>query len=349
MTTIDKLRTLLTDLDGLLLLDEQNRRYATRLHTSAGAVYITEQDAFFLTDFRYIEAARRAGAGFQVIEQKGRLTDQLRTLMAGAKRIGFEDATTTVGQYGRLAAALDVEFIPVSQKITDLRSIKDGYELDCIRAAQKITDETFDYVLRQIQPGMTERALAALIDYQMRLRGADGPAFDTIAVSGKNSSLPHGVPSDKPIEYGDFVTMDFGAKARGYCSDMTRTVAVGQPTDKMREVYEIVLEANKRALAGIRTGMTGAACDALARNYIADMGYGDRFGHGLGHSLGLEIHEEPRFSPACETVILPDTVVTVEPGIYLENEFGVRIEDMVWMTESGPVNLTASAKELLVL
>ena len=231
----------------------------------------------------------------------------------------------------------------------ELRSIKDSYELECIRAAQKITDETFAYVLEHIRPGMTERALAALIEYQMRLRGADGPAFDTIAVSGKNTSLPHGVPSDKPIESGDFVTMDFGAKARGYCSDMTRTVAVGRPTEKMRQIYGIVLEANRRALAGVQTGMTGAACDALARGYIAQQGYGDRFGHGLGHSLGLEIHEEPRFSPACETVILPGTVVTVEPGIYLENEFGVRIEDMVWMTPDGPVNLTASPKELIVL
>ena len=349
MTTIDKLRTLLADLDGILLLDEQNRRYATRMQTSAGAVYITKKEAYFLTDFRYIEAARRACAGFEVLEQKGALTGQLAQLMAGAKRVGFEDATTTVSQYGRLAGALPVEFVPVSRQIMELRSIKDSYELECIRAAQKITDETFAYVLEHIRPGMTERALAALIEYQMRLRGADGPAFDTIAVSGKNTSLPHGVPSDKPIESGDFVTMDFGAKARGYCSDMTRTVAVGRPTEKMRQIYGIVLEANRRALAGVQTGMTGAACDALARGYIAQQGYGDRFGHGLGHSLGLEIHEEPRFSPACETVILPDTVVTVEPGIYLENEFGVRIEDMVWMTPDGPVNLTASPKELIVL
>ena len=341
-------------LDAILLTDENDRRFATGFPSSDGAVIVTVHQAFFITDARYIEAARAALTGIAQVLLCSREAP-MRTLVQGILReanvqiLGGEEQTTSYAEFTAYEQLFGLKLQPAQNLIRSLRAAKQPEELAMMYQAQQITDETFAQICTVIRPGMTEREIAAELIYRMLRLGAEGTSFDPIVLTGPDTSMPHGVPGDRRVAAGDFVTMDFGCRKNGYCSDMTRTVAVGRPTEKMRQIYGIVLEANRRALAGVQTGMTGAACDALARGYIAQQGYGDRFGHGLGHSLGLEIHEEPRFSPACETVILPGTVVTVEPGIYLENEFGVRIEDMVWMTPDGPVNLTASPKELIVL
>ena len=230
-----------------------------------------------------------------------------------------------------------------------MRSIKDSEELKNICAAQALTDATFDYALNCIKPGISERELMLDMEFFMRKNGSEGTAFDFIVVSGKNSSLPHGVPTDKKIEIGDFVTMDFGAVVNGYRSDMTRTVGVGSITKEQKTVYDTVLKAQKAAIDYIKSGVKCCDADKVARDIIDLAGYKGCFGHSLGHSVGIEIHESPNCSPKCEKILLPGMIMTVEPGIYIEDKFGVRIEDMVQVREDGCINLTKSRKELIII
>lgn len=340
-------------LDGALICSGVGRAYLTGLHSSAGVLLVLRDAAYFIIDFRYIEKARRTAKGCQVLLQD-RLYDQLSELLHkhGVKRLGVESGYMTLEEYLDFQERLKVELVMerhVSKLLANMRMYKSREELECIRAAQKATDEAFSHILDYIRPGLPERDIAReLTDFAAR-RGSEGPSFDYIVVSGKNSSMPHGVPSEKPVEAGDFVTMDFGCIVGGYCSDMTRTVAVGHCSDEMQRVYDTVLRAQKAAIAAVRPGVSCKEVDAAARDLIHAAGYEGCFGHGTGHSLGLEIHEAPAFNTRDETICAEGMVMTAEPGIYLEGRFGVRIEDMVLVTAQGCEDLTGSEKGLIVL
>ncbi|MBE5780593.1 MAG: aminopeptidase P family protein [Clostridiales bacterium] len=241
-----------------------------------------------------------------------------------------------------------IELVPCGNIVEKIRATKSQYEISCIQTAQRTAELALQHVLGIIRPGITEFDVAAEIGYFMAKCGCLN-SFNTIAASGPNSSMPHAVVSNRVLQKGDFITMDFGCVYDGYISDMTRTVAIGQPTDEMVKVYNIVLEAQKRALDLIAPGVNCLDVDTAARGYIAEMGYGDYFGHGLGHSFGLEVHEEPRFSPQCREDLVPGICISVEPGIYLPGKFGVRIEDTVCVTEDGYMNFTKAPKELIIL
>ena len=326
------------------------------MESSAGTLVAFRDAAYFIIDFRYIEVAKATVTGAEVLLQD-KLYEQIGALLKkhGAKTVTIETDYVTVGALGMYRTRLpEYEFLTdatLNDEILAMRSLKDESEIAAIRKAQSITDASFLEILDFIKPGKTEKEIAAYLEYCMRRLGADGLAFETIAASGPNSAKPHAVPSDRPLQQGDFFTMDYGALWGGYCSDMTRTVAIGEPTDEMRKVYDTVLAAQ---LLGIEKAVEGASCravDAAARELIYNAGYEGCFGHSLGHSVGIEIHEMPGFSPsiAPETTCKQGMVITVEPGIYLEGRFGVRIEDMVWFAPDGTKDLTNSPKELIIL
>lgn len=355
MTRIEKLREKLgAGFSAALVEDEYNRAYLAEFRSSAGTLIVTEDDALFIIDFRYIEVAGKTVKGATVVLQENNLNRQIAEYLAskGIKKILVEDEMS-VGRYGRLKSAMpEIGFVAdgrLSAAVKKLRAVKEPKEIDAIKAAQAITDSAFEYICTFIKPGVTEREIAAELEYFMRKNGADGLAFDTIAVSGKNTSMPHGVPGDKKVEAGDFVTMDYGAKKDGYCSDMTRTVAVGHATDEMKKVYETVLKAHLSAREQARAGMTGQALDAIARDIIYGAGYEGKFGHGLGHSLGLEVHEDPRASALYTGMLESGVIMTIEPGIYLPGDFGVRIENMIVLGNDGSENLTGSPTDLIIL
>lgn len=281
------------------------------------------------------------------------LYKQINELCAkhGVKNLWVENSMS-VGTFNALSAKLEAKLEANGQLtkiVEDLRAIKDAGELEIIKVAQQITEAGFDYICTQLAPGKKERDMALELETFMKKNGADGLSFDTILVSGKNSSLPHGVPGEKLIEKGDFVTMDYAAAYGGYCTDMTRTVAIGYATDEMKKVYDIVLKSQLMAIDAIKAGAVCSDIDKIARDYIYSNGYEGCFGHGLGHSYGLEIHESPRLSPSDSSVLQEGVLMTVEPGIYLPDKFGVRIEDTVFVTKDGCVNLTHSPKELIIL
>jgi len=355
MTRIDKLRGKLeTGFSAVLVEHAANRRYLSEFSSSAGSLIITEDDALFIVDFRYIEAAGRAVRGARVALQEAKPDEQIHEWLKSKKagRLLIEDEMT-LSRFRALEAALPgvtlVSDGKLSKAILGLRSVKETREIDAVKAAQAITDEAFSNICGYIKPGVTEKEIAAELEYGMRKLKSEGFAFDTIVVSGPNSSMPHGVPSDREVRPGDFVTMDYGAKKDGYCSDMTRTVAVGHATDEMRKVYGTVLEAHMAARRAARAGMTGRELDGVARDIIYAAGYEGFFGHGLGHSLGLEIHESPRASPLFDHVLVENAILTIEPGIYLPGKFGVRIENMIVLGGDSNENLTGSTTELIVL
>ena len=342
--------------DAALITSNVNRRYFTGLGSSAGTLLAFRDAAYFIIDFRYIEVAKATVTGARVMLQE-KLTEQLDTLLKkhGAQTVAIETDYLTVGMLEQYRQKLPgYEFLTEStlnDAILSMRSVKEPQELECIQKAQAITDAAFLDILDFIQPGKTEKEIAAYLEYCMRRRGADGLAFETIAAGGPNSAKPHAVPGDRPLQTGDFFTLDYGASWGGYCSDMTRTVAVGEPTEEMRRVYQTVLDAQ---CLGIRTAQVGVSCravDEAARELIYKAGYEGCFGHSLGHSVGLEIHEMPGFSPSIDpqTLCREGMVITVEPGVYLEGRFGVRIEDMVWFAPDGTKDLTNSPKELIIL
>lgn len=340
--------------EAFLVTTDTNRFYYTGFPSSAGAVLITADAAVLLIDFRYFEKAKSSVTSCEVV-LSGRLDIEIKTLCDkhGVKTLFLEADSTSVRRFDALQAALGNISLQKSDKFDrlteDMRAIKTPAELALIKQAQKLTDDTFSYILNHIKPGRTEREIMLDMEFYMRRLGSEGVSFDFIVVSGKNSSLPHGVPTDKPVESGDFITMDFGAVCEGYRSDMTRTVAVGAISDEQRRVYDTVLQAQLAAEKAVRAGVVCKDVDKVARDIIYAAGYEGCFGHGLGHSVGIEIHENPAFNTRCETVLQAGMVMTNEPGIYLEDRFGVRIEDMLYVTANGSENLTASEKSLIVL
>lgn len=350
---VDALRAKLADqgLEAMLVASPYNRRYISGFTGSAGMVLITSQDAWLLTDFRYTVQAKEQVLGFAVEETSSPL-DTVRRLLTekGIRSVAFEQAHVTYAEYVKWGQALgDIELTPADGIVESLRMIKDETELAVIRKAAKLADDTFAYILGLLKPGMTEKDIALEMEVYMRSHGATSSSFDTIVASGERSAMPHGVASDRVIRGDEFVKLDFGALLDGYCSDLTRTVVLGKPTQRHRDIYNIVLEAQLTALDGIRPGMTGKEADALARDVIARYGYGDCFGHSLGHGFGMEIHEAPGLSARSDTILIPGMTVTVEPGIYIPGFGGVRIEDDIVITDNGIKILTSSPKEFTIL
>ena len=337
-----------------LIPSDINRRYFCGMKSSAGAVLVFPDAAYLLIDFRYFEKAKEKVTDCEVVRSV-KLYSQLADLLKkhGTEKVYIEAETMTVAELSVYAEKLDGFKIDstsfLSDAITKLRSVKTAEELEKMQKAQDIAEAALDNALKNvIKEGATELEVARSLDFYMLSHGAEAISFDTIALAGKNTSVPHGVPSDKKIQKGEFVLMDFGAVFDGYHSDMTRTVCVGEPTAEMREIYEITLEAQQRCLDFVKAGVVCKELDACARDYITEKGYGEAFGHGLGHSVGLEIHEQPGLHmKAGEQTLKVGQIVTVEPGIYIEGEYGCRIEDMVLVTKGGKRNLTNCPKELI--
>jgi len=340
--------------DGALITSDINRRYFTGMKSSAGMLLIFKECAYLIIDFRYIEKARNTVKNCTVMEQEN-LTEQINSLMKkhNAKSLAVESMDMTLSRMSFLEKKFpDIEFIKsdeLSNNIYDMRTIKSTEEIEKIHKAQKIAEKAFDEILGFIRPGVTEREIALKLDNCMLENGAEGLSFETIALAGANTSMPHGVSGNYKVKNGDFVLMDFGAVYDGYHSDMTRTVCVGQSSEKMGKIYDIVLKAQLEALKKVKSGITGSELDGYARDIIDESGYGDFFGHSLGHGVGMEIHEFPTASSKSETILKENMVVTVEPGIYLPGKFGVRIEDFVVVTENSHQNLTNCPKKLIIL
>ena len=342
-------------LDAVLLTCEANRFYASGFHSfgTDGVAVVTRNRNYYFTDSRYTEAAAR-----HVRDAEIRQTDREHPYSAlineviekeHITRMGYEDEYMTAADFHRFSEKLHCELVPATELLWTLRAVKDQAELDCMIQAQRIAEKALADILGEIRPGVTEKEIAALLLYKMLHYGAEDKSFDPIVVSGANGSLPHGVPSEKPIQAGEFVTMDFGCKFGGYCSDMTRTVAVGHVTEEMETVYNTVLKAQLAGIAAAKADVTGAAVDGAARQVIADAGYGPYFGHSFGHSVGVEIHENPNATPSNSKPLPAGVVISAEPGIYLPGKLGVRIEDVIVITEQGCQNITLAPKELLIL
>ena len=342
-------------LDAMLLTCEANRFYASGFHSTGtdGVALVTRNHNYYFTDSRYTEAAGRHVQDAEIREANrehpySALINEVIEKEHIA-RMGYEDEYITAADYRRYAEKLHCELVPATQLLWTLRAVKDPEERGHMIQAQRITEKALSEVLNEIRPGVSEKEIAARILYLMLHYGAEDKSFDPIVVSGPNGSLPHGVPSEKLIQEGEFVTMDIGCKVGGYCSDMTRTVAVGHVTDEMRHVYETVLQAQLAGIAAARGGVTGAAVDGAARKVIADAGYGSYFGHSFGHSVGVEIHENPNATPSNDRPLPVGTVISAEPGIYLPGKLGVRIEDVIILTETGCEDITLAPKNLIIL
>ncbi|MBR7122096.1 MAG: aminopeptidase P family protein [Oscillospiraceae bacterium] len=354
MKNIEKYLSLLGEtVDGLLLTSRYSRFYGSECDIAEGVAIVTKKGCRYFTDSRYIEAAQKGIVGFEVLETNRcnpynkLINDAIAQF--GVERLGYEEGYLTVGEFNSFADELKAELIPLGGKINSFRAVKECWELERMRKAQEITDKAFSEIITRLKAGMTEKQLQVELIYCLYKNGGEGLSFDPIVVSGPNTSLPHGVATDRVIQEGDFVTMDFGVLLGGYCSDMTRTVAVGYATEEMKQVYETVLTAQQAGIAATKAGVTGQQIDAVARRVIADAGYGDYFGHGYGHSLGMEVHEPPNCNPNGVTVMTAGMVTSAEPGIYLPGKFGVRIEDVVIFTEDGCEDITHSPKNLIII
>ncbi len=355
MNKIEKLQNFLRSREAVLIFSEPVRYYFTGYLADSGVLVVTKNKAVFYTDFRYIEEAKAKINDCEALKSNNFYL-QINEFLKGLNiaKVYTEPGRITISQFSSLRKALDKKIVVSKDKraeafINSLRALKSKEEQRNIIRAQLLTDKTFDYIIDKIIPGKTEKEIMLDMEYYIRKLGSEGVSFDFIVVSGKNTSLPHGKPTDKKIEKGDFVTMDFGAVVNGLHSDMTRTVAVGYASKEMKAVYETVLEAQKAAIDILKPGLNCNAADKTARDIIEKAGYAGCFGHALGHSLGYEIHESPTLSPKCTDILKPGNAVTVEPGIYIENKFGVRIEDTVFITENGITDITKSPKELIIL
>lgn len=340
-----------SEADAVLLTSDQNRRYATGFPSSAGVCLITRKAGYLFVDFRYIEAARKAAGGeYQVELVRGGYGELVnaRCREDGVQLLAYEDAALTVEEFSKWRKALHLRMTPMKQLLSDLRKVKIEEEVQCCVRAQRIAEKALTEVLNDIRPGVTEKHLAALLTYRMLDYGGETMSFDPIVVSGAKSSMPHGVPDETVIKDGDFVVMDFGCRVEGYCSDMTRTVAVGHCTEEMRRVYDTVLQAQKAGIAAAKAGVAGMEVDAAARRVIDGAGYAGCFGHSFGHGIGLDIHELPMASQNYTEKLPAGAIISAEPGIYLPGKFGVRIEDMLLIQEGGCRNLTEAPKELLL-
>lgn len=338
-------------IDALLVTKRENIRYLSGFTGSSGVLVISEQQAYFITDFRYTEQANDQVHGYEIVELKTSLIQSVSDVVEkdGIKRLGVEQDAMTLGQYRAYEKEVQTTLVETSGIVEKLRLIKDEAEIKIMKEAAAIADAAFTHIQTFIRPGRTEREVANELEMFMRSKGADSSSFDMIVASGVRSALPHGVASDKVIESGELVTLDFGAYYQGYCSDITRTLAVGPISDELRRIYDTVLEAQLAGVAGTKAGITGIEADALTRDVIKQAGYGEYFGHSTGHGLGMEVHEAPGLSFRSETILEPGMVVTIEPGIYIAGVGGCRIEDDVVITEDGCVRLTQSPKELITL
>jgi len=338
--------------DAFLLHDSSNIRYFSG-YTGEGSLFVAPQESAVITDFRYTEQAAGQAPECSVCETSGGNDAQIAASLAekyGVRRLGVELNVLSYSAYCTLREAMpECELISIGSTGVDIRAIKDENEIALIREACRITDLTFNDMLTWLKPGMEERDVALEMNYRIAKLGSEGPSFSFIIASGPNASMPHAIPGRRKIAVGDVVTFDFGCKVGGYCSDMTRTIAIGDIGDEMKKVYQIVLDAHLRVLEGLRPGITGKQADALARDYIASHGYGDRFGHGTGHGVGLQIHEQPRLSVKGEDELKAGMVVTDEPGIYLPGLGGVRIEDTCLITNAGAEALFTAPKSLVIL
>ncbi|MGJ7912074.1 M24 family metallopeptidase [Neobacillus sp. LXY-1] len=353
MTKLDNLRSQFSKhgIDGMLVTSPFNRRYISNFTGTSGVVLISEEKAQFITDFRYIEQATKQCDGFEIIKFSESIPKEIaqQAKKLGIQRLGFEEEYMTFSSYNVYEKEVETELVPISGLIEKLRLIKTDAEIKILKEAADIADAAFKHILDFIRPGKTELEVTNELEFFMRKAGATSSSFDTIVASGFRSALPHGVASEKVIENGDMVTLDFGAYYKGYVSDITRTVAVGEPDAKLKEIYQIVLDAQLRGMDGIKPGMTGKQADALTRDYITEKGYGDYFGHSTGHGIGLEVHEGPALSAKSDLVLEPGMVVTCEPGIYIPGLGGVRIEDDTLITEDSNEALTHSTKDLIIL
>ena len=340
------------ELDGVLISAPENRRYLSGFSGSAGYLFITKANAILVTDSRYTEQATNQSPYFEVRQFRGGwgwLIDELKS--SGVKKVGFESQDMTVSSYNNLIDAIkgdsvlgDVSMVPAPGLAENQRIIKDEEELKMLQLAIDAADKSMDLVCPAITPGMTEKEVAWRMEMAMRDFGADAISFDTIVAAGPNGAMAHHQPTDYVIKQGDPIVIDMGAKVGGYCSDLSRSIVVGEPDETFNKVYDTVLGAQLTAINTVKVGMTGEETDNLSRNVIADAGYGDNFGHSLGHGVGLEIHENPRVGPRSPDVLELDTVFTVEPGIYLSGWGGIRIEDIVILRADGAVPLSKARK-----
>ncbi|MBD5083815.1 MAG: aminopeptidase P family protein [Clostridiales bacterium] len=354
MTHFEKIAAKLKDrgLDAMLVTSAPGEFYAMGFH-GEGVALITPDKTWYYTDSRYIEAAQSLITGSEVaLLPKGSSYYKLVAELVkenNVVKLGFEEEYMSVASHTAWTKEVEAEFVPASSLLTDLRMVKDADELAAMKEAQRITDEALLEILNFIKPGLTESEVAARLTYIMARKGAERNSFDPIVACGANGSKPHAVPGPAVIELGQFVTMDFGCVVGGYCSDMTRTVAVGRPTEEMELVYNTVLKAQLAGIATARAGVTGKEVHEAGAKVIADAGYGEYFGHGFGHSLGIEIHENPGFHIRNDKPIPAGALLSAEPGIYLPGKFGVRIEDVIMLTEEGCIDITRSPKQLIIL
>lgn len=353
MTRLTKLQNLLEakEIDAILITNPINRKYITGFTGTSGVVLISKDDQRLITDFRYIEQATEQAKGFTIVEHTKSIelavNEELKQLKV--KKLGFEQNTVTYAGYERYKKVLAVDLIPVSGVVEELRLLKSPDEIAVLQLAANIADEAFEHIQSYIKPGVKEIDIATELEFFMRKQGATSSSFDIIVASGLRSALPHGVASEKVIQNGELVTMDYGALYNDYCSDITRTVAVGEISKELRTIYDTVLEAQILGVKGVKPGITGKAADELTRDYITAKGFGTYFGHSTGHGLGLEVHEEPRLSPNSDELLKEGMIVTVEPGIYIPGVGGCRIEDDLVITKSGNKRLTNASKELVQL
>ncbi|MCL2402052.1 MAG: aminopeptidase P family protein [Oscillospiraceae bacterium] len=355
MENIERIKRALAkeDCKAMLISSPINRLFATGFSSSAGILLVTDRDAWFFTDFRYITAAEAAvskHAKVILITKQGAYTTELNKVFAenGISAVGFEEGAVTYAEYREWGEKLTAELRPNQKLLDTLRAVKSENDIAKMKAAERIAEKSFEEILPIISTDMTEKQLAAELIYRMLKNGADDVSFSPIVVSGERSSLPHGVPGDRKIEKS-FLTIDFGVKLDGWCSDTTRTLCIGQPSDEMVKVYDTVLRAQEAGIAAARVGIAGEDIDKAARTVIEDAGFGDYFGHGFGHGIGMEVHEFPRASPGHTAKMPNGAVISAEPGIYLPGKFGVRIEDVIYITENGCENITNLPKKLLIL
>lgn len=354
MTRIERLQSSIPADACAMITSDVNRRYFTGMKSSAGVVLVFPDYACLLIDFRYYEKASETVTDCEVIRME-RMFGQISELVKAhrAERLMIESETMTVAELDRLCDNIGGVQINSSGElsgiISEMRMIKSEEEIELIIKAQRIAEKAFDNALNFIKEGVTEREIALCLNDYMLRNGAEDLSFDTIALCGSNTSMPHGVPTDKPLKSGELILMDFGAVYEGYHSDMTRTVSLGEPSEEAERVYSIVLEAQNRCLAAAKEGLSCKRLDQIARDFIAANGYGDNFGHGLGHSVGMEIHESPAANTRDETILRENMIMTVEPGIYLPGKFGVRIEDFVAIKQNSAFNLTNAPKNLIKL
>lgn len=340
--------------DALFLMRKANIRYVSGFTGTDSYVILSPQGRIFITDSRYTEQAEQECPEFEIFQHRNDTsleeTVALICRKYNIKKLGFEQDFITFGIYDKIRKDLvGIDFIPTWGIVENVRSVKESSEIKLIKMAAQIADDAFKDILSFIKPGSRESDVERELEYLLKKKGAFSVSFPTIVASGPRSSLPHAFPTDRQIKMGDFITLDFGALYEGYCSDMTRTVVIGEPNAKQKEIYEIVRKAQEAGVRAVRAGVRGIDADQFARDVIEKAGYGKYFGHGLGHGIGLEIHEEPNLNKRNQKALPAGAVVTVEPGVYLPNWGGVRIEDSVLVTPDGCEILTHSSKDLIIL